>query len=220
MMDEISEGLRYIFQTDSKYTCLISGPGHAGMEAAIANLIEPGETIVVGNKGIWGARVCDLSARYGANVVNMEVAPGKSFDFATIKEHVERHRPAALFLVHGESSTGVHQDLTGLGELCRKHNCLLIVDTVCTLGGVPLLADQWGIDCIYSGSQKCLSGPPGTSPFFMSDKAGTRMGLARPAEGHGSNISDALAPFVPTSCCRPGPSSSRGRPSRRPTRWT
>lgn len=96
---------------------------------------------------------------------------GEAFSYEELKKAVETHKPAALFLVHGESSTGVKQSLEGLGELCKKNGTLLIVDTVCTLGGVPLFADAWGIDCIYSGSQKCLSGPPGTSPFFLSQRA-------------------------------------------------
>ncbi|CAG9462368.1 unnamed protein product [Pedinophyceae sp. YPF-701] len=171
IMDECQEGLRYLFQTDSKYTLLVSGTGHAGMEAAIANLLEPGETIVVGNKGVWGTRVCDLSERYGAKVVDMKGEGGKAFDLATIEANLKEHKPAVLFLCQGESSTGVHQSLAGLGDLCKKYDTLLLVDTVCSLGGVPLYADDWGVDCIYSGSQKCLSAPPGASPFFFSERA-------------------------------------------------
>lgn len=170
-MDEIQQGLRYLFQTTSPYVLLVSGTGHAGMEATIANCIEPGETIVVANAGIWGQRVCDLSERYGGKVVNLEAAPAAAVKLDDIKAALEQHKPAALFLCQGESSTGVHQSLAGLGELCHKHNTLLLVDTVCSLGGVPFFADDWGVDCMYSGSQKCLSAPPGAAPFFMSDRA-------------------------------------------------
>lgn len=171
IMDDISDGLRYLFQTDSKYTLMVSGTGHAGMEAAIANLVEPGEKVVVGNKGIWGARVADLAARYGGDVIELKTPAGTTFSYDQLKECLETHKPAVLFLCQGESSTGTHQNLAGLGDLCKRTNTLLVVDTVCSLGGVPLFTDAWGIDCIYSGSQKCLSGPPGAAPFFMSDRA-------------------------------------------------
>jgi len=141
------------------------------MEAAIANLLEPGEKIVVGNKGIWGARVCDLSERYGAQVINLQKDGGHAFSLEELTKAVETHKPAVLFLCQGESSTGVHQSLAGIGEVCKKHGTLLLVDTVCSLGGVPIMADDWGVDCIYSGSQKCLSAPPGAAPFFMSERA-------------------------------------------------
>lgn len=171
IMDEIVGGLQYAFQTDSPYCLMVSGTGHAGMEASIANLVEPGETVVVGNKGIWGQRVCDLAARYGANVVNLETTAGKSLSYSEIKAAVETHKPALLFLCQGESSTGVHQSMAGLGDLCRSNGTLLLVDTVCSLGGVPMFADAWGIDAIYSGSQKALCGPPGGAPFYMGERA-------------------------------------------------
>lgn len=171
IMDEIQQGLRYLFQTDSKYTLCVSGTGHAGMEAVIANLLEPGETIAVANSGIWGARVEDMAERFGAKVVSVKAEPGSSVAFADLKAAVETHKPAVLFLVQGESSTGVHQSLGGLGEVCRANGTLLVVDTVASLGGVPLFADKWGIDAIYSGSQKCLSAPPGAAPLFFGERA-------------------------------------------------
>ena len=171
IMDEIQEGLRYVFQTKSKYTLAVSGTGHAGMEAAIANLVEPGETVVVGNKGIWGERVADMADRFGANVVEIKADAGKTFSFEELKEAVETHKPAVLFLCQGESSTGVQQSLAGLGDLCQKNGTLLLVDTVCSLGGVPIFADDWKIDAIYSGAQKCLSAPPGSAPLFLSERA-------------------------------------------------
>lgn len=170
-MDEIQQGLRYLFQTKSPYTLAVSGTGHAGMEACIANLVEPGETVIVGNKGIWGERVCDMADRFGANVVELKKEAGKTFSFDELKSAVEAHKPAVLFLCQGESSTGVQQSLAGLGDLCQKNGTLLLVDTVCSLGGVPLFADDWKIDAIYSGSQKCLSAPPGAAPLFLSDRA-------------------------------------------------
>ncbi|GAB4822529.1 hypothetical protein N2152v2_009575 [Parachlorella kessleri] len=171
IMDEVQQGLRYVFQTDSKYTLCVSGTGHAGMEAAIANLVAPGETIVVGVSGIWGERVADMADRFGAKVVEIKAELGSTLKYDAIKEAVETHKPAVLFLCQGESSTGVHQSMAGLGDLCHANGTLLLVDTVCSLGGVPLFADKWGIDCIYSGSQKCLSAPPGGAPLFLSERA-------------------------------------------------
>ncbi|EFN60011.1 hypothetical protein CHLNCDRAFT_48400 [Chlorella variabilis] len=171
IMDEIRQGLRYLFQTSSNYTLLASGTGHAGMEMAIANLVEPGDTVVVGNKGIWGARVADMAERFGANVVELKVAAGKTFSLAELTAAVEQHKPALLFLTQGESSTGVRQSLAGVGEVCRKHGALLLVDTVASLGGVPLLADAWAVDAVYTGSQKCLSAPPGAAPLMLNERA-------------------------------------------------
>eukprot|EP00877_Chromochloris_zofingiensis_P003269 jgi/Chrzof1/12943/Cz07g13110.t1 len=176
IMDEIQGGLRYFFQTDSPYTLLVSGTGHAGMEAAVANLLEPGEKIMVGVNGIWGERVSDLAARYGGDVIPLNVSAGGTFTIQELKDAIAQHKPAILFLVQGESSTGAHQTLGGgLADACHAAGTLLVVDTVAAAGGVPLFADKWGIDCIYSGSQKCLSGPPGAAPFFMSERAMTKL---------------------------------------------
>ncbi|KAK9807220.1 hypothetical protein WJX73_010527 [Symbiochloris irregularis] len=171
IMDEIQQGLRYVFQTNSKHVLMVSGTGHAGMEACIANLLEPGETIVVGNNGIWGSRVCDLAERYQAKVVNLQKEPGQTYSKDDLSKALEEHKPAVLFLTQGESSTGTHQNLAGVGELCRKHGTLLLVDTVCSLGGVPLFSDAWEVDAIYSGSQKCLAAPPGGAPLFFGERA-------------------------------------------------
>eukprot|EP00887_Chlorella_sp_A99_P000709 scaffold5.g709.t1 len=182
IMDEIQQGLRYLFQTTSNYTLaslqlpytlniLASGTGHAGMEMCIANLLEPGETLLVGNNGIWGTRVADMAERYGANVVELKTGPGRTFSLEELTAAVQQHKPAVLFLAQGESSTGAHQSLAGLGDLCRRTGTLLLVDAVCSLGGVPLFADKWGIDAVYTGSQKCLSAPPGAAPVMFSERA-------------------------------------------------
>lgn len=173
IMDDIQGGLRYLFQTDSPYTLCISGTGHAGMEAVIANLIEPGDKIVVANNGIWGERVSDMAERFRADVIQLKLKEGRrTFSIDELKAAVEEHKPAALFCVQGESSTGAHQALGGgLGEACRAAGALLVVDTVASLGGVPFLADAWGVDAAYTGSQKCLSAPPGAAPLFFGERA-------------------------------------------------
>ncbi|KAJ9506335.1 pyridoxal phosphate-dependent transferase [Haematococcus lacustris] len=171
IMDEIQEGLRYIFQTNSKYVLMTSGTGHAGMEMCIANLVEPGDRVIVGNAGIWGERVAEMTQRFRGQVIKMKAPLGESLALGPLKAAIEQHKPALVFLCQGESSTGTHQNLAGVGEACRKAGSLLLVDTVCSLGGVPLFADDWQVDAIYSGSQKCLSGPPGAAPLFFSERA-------------------------------------------------
>ena len=136
------------------------------------NLVEPGEKILVGVGGIWGSRVVDMATRLGCAAVPMNLEAGRNtFSLAQITRELEAHKPAVLFLCQGESSTGAHQSLAGISEVCKRTGTLLLVDTVCSLGGVPFMADQWGVDAMYSGSQKCLSGPPGAAPLFVSERA-------------------------------------------------
>mmetsp|Transcript_39370 Transcript_39370/g.47736 ORF Transcript_39370/g.47736 Transcript_39370/m.47736 type:complete len:422 (+) Transcript_39370:79-1344(+) len=171
IMDDISEYLRYLCQTNSKYTMAVSGSGHAAMEAAVANILEPGEKVLVGNNGIWGSRVCELAERFGGEVINLQKEAGSTYSLEELKTAIETHKPQVMFLCQGESSAGTMQQIEGVGDICKANDCLLIVDTVCTLGGVPVLVDEWGIDVLYSGAQKALSCPPGASPFVMSERA-------------------------------------------------
>jgi len=175
IMDETMHGLRYMFQTSSPYVCAVSGPGHAAMEASIVNAVEPGHKVLVGNSGIWGQRIVDIARRCGAEAISLDKEAGRGFSYEEIKQAIEQHKPHAMWLCHGESSTGVFQNIDGIGDLCRKHGTLFLLDTVCTLGGVPLKADEQKVDIIYSGPQKCLSCPPGASPFFMSERAMERL---------------------------------------------
>lgn len=118
-----------------------------------------------------GTRVANMAARFGAKVHELKAEAGGTFSLADIKAGVEAHKPAVVFLCQGESSTGAHQSLAGVGEVCRANGALLLVDTVCSLGGVPFYADAWGVDAVYSGSQKCLSAPPGAAPLMINDRA-------------------------------------------------
>ena len=171
MMDEIQTLLRYVWQTENELTISISGTGSAGMEASLANVVEPGDVVLIGVMGYFGNRLVDMATRYGADVRKINKPWGENFSLAELKEALETHKPAILALVNAETSTGVRQPLEGVGELCREHNCLLLVDAVTSLGGVPFYADQWGVDLAYSCSQKGLGCPPGLSPFTMSDRA-------------------------------------------------
>nr|XP_004667877.1 serine--pyruvate aminotransferase [Jaculus jaculus] len=171
IMDEIKQGIQYAFQTTNPLTLAISGSGHCAMETALVNLLEPGESFLVGANGVWGLRAADIAERIGAHVHRMIKEPGSHYTLQEVEEGLAQHKPVVLFLTHGESSTGVMQPLDGYGELCHKYQCLLLVDSVASLGGVPLYMDQQGIDVLYSGSQKVLNAPPGTSLISFSDKA-------------------------------------------------
>mmetsp|Transcript_5024 Transcript_5024/g.8943 ORF Transcript_5024/g.8943 Transcript_5024/m.8943 type:complete len:435 (-) Transcript_5024:112-1416(-) len=171
LMDEIQSGLKYIFQTNNKATFGLSASGGAAMDAAVSNLLEPGEKAVVSVSGIWGERFTEKVLRHGGEVVQLRKEAGFTPSYEEIAKVLEEEKPAVLFLCHGESSSGTKQKMDGIGELCAKHGTLLVVDTVCTLVGEPFFADAWGIDLVYSGAQKCIGCPPGLSPMTFSDKA-------------------------------------------------
>ena len=171
LMGEVQELLRYLFQTDNKMTIPVSGTGSAAMEASIANTIEAGDVILIAINGYFGQRLADMAGRYGADVRVIEKPWGQVFSVDEIKKGLEEHQPAVLGIVQGETSTGVCQPLEGLGALCHEYGTLLIVDTVASLGGVPFFADEWDIDIAYSGSQKCMSCPPGLAPLTLGPRA-------------------------------------------------
>lgn len=171
LMDQIQSLLRYVWQTENPMTIAVSGTGTAAMEAAIANATEPGDVVLVGVNGYFGNRLVDMAGRYGADVRTITKPWGQVFTLDELRTALETHRPVILALVHAETSTGACQPLSGVGELCREFGCLLLVDTVTSLGGVPLFLDEWGIDLAYSCSQKGLGCPPGASPLTMSPRA-------------------------------------------------
>ncbi|MBD2259887.1 alanine--glyoxylate aminotransferase family protein [Pseudanabaena sp. FACHB-2040] len=171
LMDEVQELLRYAWQTDNQMTYPVPGTGSAAMEATLANVVEPGDRVLVGVKGYFGHRLVDMAGRYGAAVSTITRPWGEAFTLVELRAAMEQHRPQVLALVHAETSTGVRQPLEGIGDLCREFDCLLIVDTVTSLGGVPIYLDDWKVDLAYSCSQKGLSCPPGMSPFTMNERA-------------------------------------------------
>ncbi len=170
-MGEVQSLLRYIWQTDNQLTIPVSGTGSAAMEATLANTIEPGDVVLVGVNGYFGHRLVDMAERYGAAVRTINRPWGEVFTLDEIRTALEEHRPAILALVHAETSTGARQPLDGIGELCRKYDSLLLADTVTSLAGIPIFLDDWAVDMAYSCSQKCLSCPPGISPFTMGPRA-------------------------------------------------
>ncbi|WP_413172332.1 alanine--glyoxylate aminotransferase family protein [Anabaena azotica] len=171
LMDEIQSLLRYVWQTENPHTIAVSGTGTAAMEATLANTVEPGDVVLIGVAGYFGNRLVDMAGRYGADVRTITKPWGQVFSLDEISTALETHKPAILALVHAETSTGARQPLEEVGELCRKYGTLLLVDTVTSLGGVPIFLDEWGVDLAYSCSQKGLGCSPGASPFTMSARA-------------------------------------------------
>ncbi len=171
LMAEVQELLRYAWQTDNRLTLPMSGTGSAAMEATLANTVEPGDTVLVAIKGYFGHRLADMAGRYQANVKTINKSWGEAFSIDELEEALSKYRPSILAMVHAETSTGVCQPMDGIGDLCHKYGCLLLLDTVTSLGGVPLFLDKWQVDLAYSCSQKGLSCPPGLGPFTMSSLA-------------------------------------------------
>ncbi|CBY06885.1 unnamed protein product [Oikopleura dioica] len=171
IMDDVKAGIKHLFQTENELTIALCASGHAAMEATLVNVLEAGEKVVIARNGIWGDRAADIASRAGILVAMMNGNPGKSFSTEDIEEFLAKEKPKAFFITHGESSTGVLQNLKGIGAICRKYNCLFSVDSVAACGGVELKMDEWGIDVLYTGSQKVLSAPPGTAPISFSAQA-------------------------------------------------
>ncbi len=175
LMNEVQTLLRYTWQTNNRLTIPISGTGSAAMEASLANALEAGDIALIGVNGYFGERLAIMAGRYGAQVQRLEKSWGEVFTLDELRAGLELYRPAVLALVHAETSTGACQPLEGVAELCQAYNCLLLVDTVTSLGGLPLFVDAWGIDMAYSGSQKCLNCPPGLAPLTFGPRAVERL---------------------------------------------
>ncbi|WP_455376371.1 pyridoxal-phosphate-dependent aminotransferase family protein [Kaarinaea lacus] len=172
MMDEMKELLQYAFRTKNQLTIPVSAPGSAGMETCFVNLVEPGDKVVVCQNGVFGGRMKENVERAGGVAVMVEDAWGETVDPDKLRDALKANPDAKIVaFVHAETSTGASSDAKLLCEIAREHECLSIVDAVTSLGGTPLEVDAWGIDAIYSGTQKCLSCTPGLSPVSFSDKA-------------------------------------------------
>jgi len=172
MMDEIKEMLQYAFMTENALTMPISAPGSAGMEACFVNLVEPGDKVIVCINGVFGSRMKENVTRIGGQAIIVEDDWGKPVSPQKLEQAlIENPDTKIVAFVHAETSTGALSDAKLLCEIANKHNCLTIVDAVTSLAGSELRVDDWGIDAIYSGSQKCLSAMPGLSPVSFSEKA-------------------------------------------------
>lgn len=175
-MDELKQLLQYAFRTTNRLTLPVSGPGSAGMETCFVNLVEPGDTVVVCQNGVFGGRMRENVVRCGGTAVMVEDAWGEPVDPAKLEAALGAHPEASLVaFVHAETSTGARSDAATLVDLAHRHDCLAIVDAVTSLGGIPLEVDGWGADAVYSGSQKCLSCTPGLSPVTFGERAVERI---------------------------------------------
>jgi alanine-glyoxylate transaminase/serine-glyoxylate transaminase/serine-pyruvate transaminase len=172
VMNRTIELLRYVFETSNRLVIPVSGTGSAGMEAALVNFIEPGDTIIVGVSGLFGERMADIVGRVGGRLVRVDAPWGRPLDPDDLESALKAHPGAkAVAVVHAETSTGVLQPLEPIAQACHRHGALFIVDAVTSLGGVPVKVDEWGLDVVYAGTQKCLSCPPGLAPLTAGERA-------------------------------------------------
>jgi alanine-glyoxylate transaminase/serine-glyoxylate transaminase/serine-pyruvate transaminase len=171
IMNEVQELLRYAFQTENRWTIPVSGTGSASMETAFANVVEPGDTVLVPTNGYFGGRMASMAQRAGGEVVHVDAPWGEPLDPDDVAAAFDRHDPDVFGFVHAETSTGVVQpQVPELTSIAHEHDAYVIADTVTSLGGVELRVDEWDVDVAYSGGQKCLSCPPGASPLTVNDR--------------------------------------------------
>ncbi len=175
IMGRTQDLLRYVFETENRLTVPISGTGSAAMEAAIANMVEPGDAVLVCINGYFGLRLVDMTTRYGGEVSTIEKPWGEVFDVAEIEQALQAKPAKVVAIVHAETSTGARQPMEGIADVVHAQGGVLITDAVTSLGGISVKVDELGIDVCYSGSQKCLSCPPGVSPLTLSPRAEERL---------------------------------------------
>jgi len=175
VLDAVQAGLRRLFGTGNRMTLPLSGTGSAGMEACLVNLLEPGDPVVIGVAGVFGERMCEVARRAGAEVTRVDAEPGTILADDAMAAAIARARPRVVAFVHAETSTGVAQPVEAISRAARDAGALVVLDCVTSLGGLPVELDAWGIDAAYSGTQKCLSCPPGLSPASFSEAAVARV---------------------------------------------
>ena len=171
IMDQSMAMLREVFETKNRLALPMSGTGSAGMETCFVNLVEPGDNVLIGVNGVFGTRMVDVAQRCGAQVDSVDAEWGTVLDAQKFKIALAQKKYKLTAVVHAETSTGVLQPLDDIAKLVRESGALFLVDTVTSLGGAPVRVDELGIDACYSGTQKCLSCPPGLSPVTFSERA-------------------------------------------------
>ncbi|HEX4343162.1 MAG TPA: alanine--glyoxylate aminotransferase family protein [Verrucomicrobiae bacterium] len=172
MMEEIKGMLRQVFLTRNEMTFPVSGTGSAGMEFCCVNLIEPGDEVIIGVNGVFGTRMCDVAERCGARVTKIESPWGQIITPQQVSEALKKtSKPKLVAIVHAETSTGALTPAEEISKLAHAAGALFLLDTVTSLGGCPVRLDEWNVDAVYSGTQKCLSCPPGLSPVSLSPRA-------------------------------------------------
>ena len=181
-MKEVSQLYRGVFQTRNRWTLLIDGTARAGIEAALASLIEPGDRVLVPIFGRFGHLKVEIARRFGAEVIPMEVEWGSVFPDELLEAGIRKHKPKIVAVSHGDTSTTMAQPLQALGALCRAHDALLYVDATATLGGMDVQSDAWQLDVVSAGLQKCLAGPSGSAPLTLNGRAEARIARRRHTE--------------------------------------
>jgi alanine-glyoxylate transaminase/serine-glyoxylate transaminase/serine-pyruvate transaminase len=171
LMNEVQDLLRFVFQTENSLTIPVSGTGTAGMEAAFANFVEPGDSVLIGVNGYFSERMVDMAGRYGAQVRRLERPWGEVFTPEEIEEALKAQPARLVALVHAETSTGALQPLDEIAHIVHRYGGLLLADCVTSLGGLPVQVDAWDIDIAYSGTQKCIGAPPGLAPLTVGPRA-------------------------------------------------
>jgi len=171
IMDEIADLLREVYQTDNQVTIPVSGTGSAGMECCLVNVVEPGDRVVIAQNGVFGGRMAEIARRLGAEVAVLEVPWGEPVRPEPLREIIGGKQTKLVGVVHAETSTGALTPLEPLAQLAHEVDALLLADCVTSLGGIEVALDRWGVDLAYSGTQKCLSCPPGLAPVSFSDRA-------------------------------------------------
>ncbi|WP_020617829.1 pyridoxal-phosphate-dependent aminotransferase family protein [Paenibacillus daejeonensis] len=175
LMNTVMDQLRDVFMTDNRWAFPVDGTSRAGLEAVLVSLIEPGDTVLVPIYGRFGHLLHEIASRCGAHVISLTCEWGTTFAPETIIEAIRTHRPQLVAMVHGETSTGQLQSMEGIGAACRAVDALLVVDAVATLGGVPVRTDEWELDAVIGGTQKCLSVPSGSAPVTYNDRAEAKL---------------------------------------------
>ena len=174
-MNEVMALYRQVLRTDNRWTFLVDGTARAGIEAAMVSVLAPGDRVLVPVFGRFGHLLCEVAARCGADVRTIETEWGTVFDPAQVADAIREHRPALVAVVHGDTSTTMAQPLAEIGALCRAHDTLLYVDATATVGGMEVRVDDWRIDVLSTGLQKCLSGPPGSAPITFNERVAARV---------------------------------------------
>ncbi len=197
-MNETMTLYRRVFRTENEWTFLVNGTARAGIEACLGSFVADGDTVLVPTFGRFGHLLAEICTRVGASVVTIETEWGSTFDLQQVADAIRKHKPKVVAMVHGDTSTTMAQPLDGLGAVCLENDALLYVDATATLGGTPVEADAWQLDAVSAGLQKCMSGPPGSSPITISERGVATIvrrkhieGGIRPADyvaGHGPAI--------------------------------
>ncbi len=175
VMNEIRQMLQAVFRTENEMTLACSGTGSAGAEMLATNLVEPGDKCLVCINGVFGGRFAEQCRRAGGEVATFEIPWGQAFNVEELCVRIDEIQPQIVMIVHAETSTGVHQPVDQLADATHRHGGLLLLDCVTSLGGAPVEIDAWGVDAAYSGTQKCLSCPPGLAPVTLSERAMNRV---------------------------------------------